>query len=64
VGCKIGQGILRGFRVVGRALRVFLVTLPCVNSDVRMACQSRYGEICQVSSRMQNARFGWINKQE
>jgi hypothetical protein len=50
--------------VVGRALRVFLVTLPDVNSDVPITCQFRYRAICQVSSRKQTARFGWINKQE
>jgi hypothetical protein len=66
VGCKIGLGVIRGSRVVRRAVRVCFVTLLYVKSDVRIACQSRYREICQVSSRRQrqNARFGWINKQE
>jgi hypothetical protein len=45
-------------------LRVSLVTLLDVKSDVRIACRCRYREICQLSSRSQNARFGWINKQE
>jgi hypothetical protein len=62
VGCKIGLGVVRGSRVVGRALRVFLVTWLYVKSDVRIACQCRYREICQISSRRQNIRFGWINK--
>jgi hypothetical protein len=64
VGCKIRPGVIRGSRVVGRVLRVFLVTWPDANSDVRIACQYGYRQICQVSSGRQNSRFGWINKHE
>jgi hypothetical protein len=64
--CKIPRGVRRGFRVVGWALRVLLVTLPRVKSDLRIACQCRYREKCQVLSRRErkNARFGWINKKK
>jgi hypothetical protein len=64
VGCKIGLGVVGGSRVVRWAVRVCFVTLRYVKSDVRIACQCRYREICQLSSWRQNSRFGWINKHE
>jgi hypothetical protein len=64
VGYKIGRGVVRGSRVVRRVVRVCFATLLDVKSDVRIACQCRYREICQVSSWMQNIRFGWSNKQQ
>jgi hypothetical protein len=53
-------------RVIGWALRMFVVKLPYLKSDVRITCQCRYRAICQGSSRRQrqNAKFDWINKQE
>jgi hypothetical protein len=62
VGYNIGLGVIRRSRVVGPVLRVFLVTFLYVKSDVQIARQCRYLEICQASSRRQNARFDWINK--
>jgi hypothetical protein len=50
--------------VVEWGLRVFLVTLLDVKSELRIACASGYREIWQILSGMQNARFGWSNKQK
>jgi hypothetical protein len=66
MGRKIMRGVVRGSRVVARALRLFLAALSPVTSNGRIPRECHNREIRQLSSQRQrqNARFGWINKQE